>query len=134
MASTPPTDPDETDPLLGDAARADQAAQLARAASGAIAEDGSLAAGLQTLGPRLGPDHLDTLESCNSLAVAYAAGGHAAGAIAMHEKTLKQRESTLGPDHPDTLNSRNGLAVAYAAAGRAADAIAMHEATLKLME
>ena len=36
-----------------------------------------------------------------------------AEAIALHEETLKLRESKLGPDHPDTLDSRNNLAVAY---------------------
>ena len=48
MASTPPTDPDGTDRLLRDAARGHQAAQIARAASGAIAEDGGPAAALHT--------------------------------------------------------------------------------------
>ena len=53
-------------------------------------------------------------------------------AIALHEATLKLRESKLGPDHPDTLQSRNNLAIAYSPAGRMSEAIALLEATLKL--
>ena len=54
-------------------------------------------------------------------------------AIALFEKTLKQRQAKLGPDHPDTLASRNNLGDAYVTARRTVEAIAMHEETLKLM-
>ena len=82
----------------------------------------------------LGPDHLDTLQSCNNLANAYRSAGQLPEALALHETTLKLREAKLGPDHTDTLQSRTGLALDYEAAGRTAEAIALNEATLKLME
>jgi len=82
---------------------------------------------------KLGPDHPDTLESCNSVALAYLAAGRMAEAIALLETTLKLRKTKLGPDHPDTLASRNNLGDAYLTARRTGEAIAMHEATLKLM-
>ena len=78
----------------------------------------------------LGPDHPDTLASRNNLAAAYQAAGRAAEAIALHERTLADRERVLGPDHPDTLTSRNNLAAVYQAAGRTAEAIPLHERTL----
>ena len=55
--------------------------------------------------------------SRNNLALAYQDAGRAAEAIALHERTLADRERVLGPDHPDTLNSRNNLAAARAALG-----------------
>jgi tetratricopeptide (TPR) repeat protein len=64
------------------------------------------------------------------LALAYGAAGRTAEAVALHERTLTDRERVLGPDHPDTLGSRNNLAAAYQEAGRTAEAIALHERTL----
>ena len=66
----------------------------------------------------LGPDHPSTLNSRNSLAIAYQEAGRLDEAISLHEQTLAARERVLGPDHPDTLISRNNLASAYRAAGR----------------
>ena len=60
----------------------------------------------------LGPDHPDTLNSRNSLAIAYRAAGRTAEAISLHEQTLAIRERVLGLDHPSTLNSRNNLSAA----------------------
>jgi eukaryotic-like serine/threonine-protein kinase len=82
----------------------------------------------------LGPDHPETLRSCNNLANAYRSAGQLPEAIALHETTLKRREAALGPDHPETLKSCNNLAVAYWSAGRTDEAIALHESTLKLRE
>jgi tetratricopeptide (TPR) repeat protein len=82
----------------------------------------------------LGSDHPDTLNSRNSLAIAYRAAGRAAEAVPLHEQTLAVREQLLGPDHPDTLDSRNNLAIAYRAAGRAAEAVPLHEQTLAARE
>jgi eukaryotic-like serine/threonine-protein kinase len=82
----------------------------------------------------LGPDHRDTLESCNNLANAYRSAGKLPDAVALHEATLRQREAALGPDHPDTLKSSNNLADAYRSAGKLPEALALHEATLKLRE
>ena len=82
----------------------------------------------------LGPEHPDSLQSCNRLAIAYAAAGRTADAIAMHEATLRLREAKLGRDHPDSFESRNNLASAYFDAGRTAEAIALFEATLRRRE
>jgi serine/threonine protein kinase len=81
----------------------------------------------------LGPDHCDTLDGRNNLAVACRSAGRTTEAIALHEETLKLRTMKLGPDHPDTLISRNNLAAAYRSAGRTTEAIALHEGTLELM-
>jgi tetratricopeptide (TPR) repeat protein len=75
----------------------------------------------------LGPDHPDTLNSRNNLAIAYGAAGRLDEAITLHERTLATRERVLGPDHPDTLISRNNLADAYRTAGRLAEAEAMQK-------
>jgi serine/threonine protein kinase/tetratricopeptide (TPR) repeat protein len=82
----------------------------------------------------LGPDHPDTLNSRNNLAMAYLDAGRTAEAIALLEPTLARKESKFGPDHPDTLTCRNDLGLAYQDAGRTAEAIALLEATLKLRE
>jgi tetratricopeptide (TPR) repeat protein len=79
----------------------------------------------------LGPDHPDTLESRNDLAVAYDDAGRTSEAIRLNEETLALRERKLGPDHPHVLTSRNNLAAAYLSAGRPAEAIRMHEETLR---
>ena len=47
-----------------------------------------------------GPGPPDTLNSRNNLALAYRVAGRAAEAIALHERTLADRERVLGPDHP----------------------------------
>jgi tetratricopeptide (TPR) repeat protein len=75
----------------------------------------------QTLAARertLGPDHPDTLDSRNNLAIDYQDAGRLNEAITLHEQTLAACERTLGSDHPDTLNSRCNLADAYRDAGR----------------
>jgi tetratricopeptide (TPR) repeat protein len=105
--------------------------ELGDSASQAIAVGEPLTADLEWM---LGPDHLDTLNSRNSLAAAYQAAGRVAEAIPLFEQALIGRERLLGPDHPDTLNSRNNLANAYQDAGRVAEAIALHEQTLAACE
>jgi eukaryotic-like serine/threonine-protein kinase len=52
--------------------------------------------------------------------------GRTADAIALHESTLRLRESKLGPDHPHEFFSRTNLALAYEAVQRWADAEALH--------
>ena len=81
-----------------------------------------------------GSDHPDTLNSRNSLAIAYRAAGRSAQAVPLHQETLAVRERVLGPDHPDTLDSRNNLAVTYREAGRSAEAVRLHEQTLAVRE
>ena len=83
----------------------------------------------------LPPDHPDTLESRNDLAIAYRAAGRTDEAIAMLEAIAESAtRRRCGPDHPDTLTCRSNLAVAYRAAGRIDEAIATHEAVLKIRE
>jgi serine/threonine protein kinase/tetratricopeptide (TPR) repeat protein len=82
----------------------------------------------------LGPNHRDTLTSCNNLAGAFYLVGRTSEAIALHEETVKLSESALGRDHPSTLISRGNLALAYQAAGRTNDAIRLDEETRKVRE
>ena len=67
----------------------------------------------------LGPAHAQTLLCRDGLAAAYEAAGRLDDAIAVHERTLAERQQALGNDHPDTLASCGHLARAYAAAGPA---------------
>ena len=82
----------------------------------------------------LGPDHADTLDSRNNLAVAYLKADRIAEAIALFEENVKIEEKTLGPLHPQTLAERNNLAAAYMKANRTAEAIALLRATLAQQE
>jgi len=61
----------------------------------------------------LGPDHLSTLASRNSLALAYQQAGRQGEAISLFEQALAGYERILGPDHPQTLQTRSNLAKAY---------------------
>ena len=83
---------------------------------------------------RLGPDHPDTLTSCNNLAYAYQAAGRLTAALPLYEATLTARERVQGPNHPDTLTSRDNLATTYQAAGRSTDALPLFEATAAAFE
>jgi hypothetical protein len=87
--------------------------ELGDSAAQAIAVGEQLAADHERL---LGPDHPDTLTSCDNLANAYRDAGRTAEAITLHEQNLATRERVLGPDHPRTLSSRNNLARARRAA------------------
>ena len=82
----------------------------------------------------LGPDHLDTLNARNALAVAYHTSGRTADAIPLVEQTLATRERLLGADHPSTLASRNNLARSYLATGRPAEAIPLFEMNVAACE
>jgi tetratricopeptide (TPR) repeat protein len=82
----------------------------------------------------LGPSHLETLNSRNSLAVAYRAADRVAEAVSLLEQTLFVQTRLLGSDHPDTLMTQNNLAAAYRDAGRSAEAILLFERTLAARE
>ena len=97
----------------------------------AIAVGEPLAADLDRV---LGPNHLDTLNSQNTLAVAYRAADRVADAVPLLERTLVAQTRVLGADHPDTLMSQNNLAAAYRDAGRSAEAILLFERTLAARE
>ena len=104
---------------------------LGDSASQAIAVGEPLVADFEQV---LGPDHPDTVDSRNSLALAYLAGGQAAEAIPLFERTLIEQERLRGPDDPHTLTSQCNLATAYLNAGRAAEAILHFELTLAARE
>jgi tetratricopeptide (TPR) repeat protein/tRNA A-37 threonylcarbamoyl transferase component Bud32 len=85
----------------------------------------------------LGPDHPDTLESVNDLALVYQAKGDYGTAEALFQRSLAGAEAALGPDHRDTLKYLSTLALLYQAKGdyRAAEpllkrAVAQAEAVL----
>ena len=78
----------------------------------------------------LGPDHPDTLATCNNLATAYQEAGRTGEAITLLERSLADVERILGPDHPDTLLIRSNLAVVYQEAGRTGEAIPLLERSL----
>jgi serine/threonine protein kinase len=79
-----------------------------------------------------GPDHPDTLASCNNLANSYAALGRRADALTLREDTLARRKAVLGPDHPETLASMHNLATSYSDLGRHDDALKLREQILVL--
>ena len=57
---------------------------------------------------------------------------HGAGAVRLHEETLKGRRAKLRPDHPHVLQSLTNLASAYMAARKPEPAIPLLEELLKL--
>jgi eukaryotic-like serine/threonine-protein kinase len=84
-----------------------------------------------TLTAQLGPDHPDTLESMNSLALGYQAAGKLALALPIFEETLSRSKAKLGPDRKETVTTMNNLAVAYQQAGKLELALPLFEETLK---
>jgi tetratricopeptide (TPR) repeat protein len=58
----------------------------------------------------LGPEHPDTAQSLNNLALLLQAQGDLAAARPIHERALAISEKVLGPEHPDTATSLNNLA------------------------
>ncbi|CUS15401.1 unnamed protein product, partial [Tuber aestivum] len=59
----------------------------------------------------LGPDHPDTLESLNNLALVLRNQGKYGESEGMHRRAIEGFEKVLGPDHPNTLKSLNNLAM-----------------------
>ena len=82
---------------------------------------------LDTAARVLGPAHPQTLLCRDGLAAAYEAAGRLDEALAVHERTLAERQQGLGNDHPDTLASCGHLARVYAAADRHSDALPQYE-------
>jgi tetratricopeptide (TPR) repeat protein len=78
-----------------------------------------------------GPDHPDTLESMNNLALVYQDFGRLSDALALFEETMKRSHAKLGPDHHHTLIAMNNLALLYRDVGRLDDALSLHEEELK---
>jgi tetratricopeptide (TPR) repeat protein len=59
----------------------------------------------------LGPEHPDTAESLNNLALLLQDQGDLAGARQLHERALTIREKVLGSGHPETAESLSNLAL-----------------------
>jgi len=75
----------------------------------------------------LEPDHPDTLNILNNLALAYRGGGKTTEAIALLEQVRNASVARLGPDHSETLTTLHNLAGAYLDAGKTTEAIALYE-------
>jgi Tfp pilus assembly protein PilF len=54
----------------------------------------------------LGPNHPDTANSLNNLALLLHDKGDSAGAEPLYRRALAIREKALGPDHPQTRTMR----------------------------
>jgi serine/threonine protein kinase/Tfp pilus assembly protein PilF len=76
---------------------------------------------------RLGPDHLDTIESTNLLGVVYWQLGQLDQSVPLFEQILRVRDAKLGRDHPDTIQARANLGVNYKDAGKLRQAIGLLE-------
>jgi tetratricopeptide (TPR) repeat protein len=76
---------------------------------------------------RMGAVGLEDLAPPTNLASAYREVGWLAVAVAMHERTLADRERRLGPHHPHTMACRANLAYAYRQGGWLAKAIPLYE-------
>jgi serine/threonine protein kinase len=78
----------------------------------------------------LGPDHADTLESINNLALAYQAAGKLDLALPLLEQLLPAAKTKLGPDESLTLTAMNSLASVYQATGKLDLAVPLFEQSL----
>ena len=82
----------------------------------------------------LGPDHPDTADSLNNLAVLYFHRGKYEQAEPLYQRALAIREQVLGPDHPDTANSLNNLAMLYHHRGKYKQAEPLLDRALAIRE
>jgi CHAT domain-containing protein/Tfp pilus assembly protein PilF len=80
----------------------------------------------------LGPDHPDTAQGLNNLAVLYEAQGNFAAAEPLKLRVLKITEKALGPNHPHTAISLNNLAELYQVQGNYAAAEPLYERALAI--
>ena len=82
----------------------------------------------------LGPEHPDTAESLNYLALLLNAQGDFAGARPLVERGLAIHEKAFGPEHPETANNLNNLALLLQAQGDLAGARPLFERALAIRE
>ena len=82
----------------------------------------------------LGPDHPDTAQSLNNLALLYDSMGDYAKAEPLYKRALAIREKALGPEHPDTAQSLNNLAKLYYSMGDYAKAEPLYQRALAIYE
>jgi serine/threonine protein kinase/tetratricopeptide (TPR) repeat protein len=78
---------------------------------------------LETLTLHLGPDHEDTLNTMNELAVQYWTAGRPELAIETFTDLLGRQEQKLGRGHPDTQLTLANLVVNYLATNQPAEAL-----------
>ncbi|MDX2037544.1 MAG: tetratricopeptide repeat protein [Isosphaeraceae bacterium] len=81
---------------------------------------------------KLGPEHPETLQAMNDLAVCYSNAGQLGKALPLHEETLKLMKAKFGSDNPYTLRSMNNLAGGYRDSGRLDMALPLFEETVTL--
>jgi serine/threonine protein kinase len=79
----------------------------------------------------LGPDHRDTLEALNSLAVAYNSADRLDKAIPLFERAAEAMTRQLGPDHRDTLTALHNLSKCHQDREDTGKAIPLQEAILE---
>jgi serine/threonine protein kinase len=75
----------------------------------------------------LGPDHIDTLATLDSLARTYLDAGRSADAARLFGQVRDWRIAKLGPDHPETLASMNDLARCFYKLNRHAEALVLRK-------
>jgi serine/threonine protein kinase len=75
----------------------------------------------------LGPDHIDTLATLDSLARTYLDDGRSADAARLFGQVRDGRIAKLGLDHPETLASMNDLARCYFKLNRHAEALVLRK-------
>ena len=76
---------------------------------------------------KLGPEHHDTLDAANSLALALNASGQARQALELYQSIREPLIRRLGTDHDLTLQSLGNMAKLYAHSGRVEDSIRLFE-------
>jgi tetratricopeptide (TPR) repeat protein len=82
----------------------------------------------------LGPEHPDTAQSLNALALLLQVQGDFAAARPLHERALAIRENALGPEHRDTASTLNDLAILLEEQGDLAGARPLYERALSIYE
>jgi tetratricopeptide (TPR) repeat protein len=81
-----------------------------------------------------GPEHPNTAQSLNNLALQYRAMGEYAKAEPLLQEALEIRQKILGKDHPDTANSLNNLAELYRPMGEYAKAEPLSKEALRIRQ
>ena len=82
----------------------------------------------------LGPEHPNTAESLNNLALLYIAQGKYDEAEPLYKRSLAIYEKALGPEHPNTATSLNNLARLYRAQGKYGEAEPLYKRSLAIYE
>ncbi len=98
----------------------------------AAAAIGQLEPAVELCRQQFGPDHVDTLTTTYSLALAYQLAEQWDKAIPLLEEILRIQRAKFGPDHLYTLTTMSTLAVCYREAGRLQEAILLLAEALKL--